>query len=137
MGAVEAAESTGYNKRFVDLAIRLAARSKHHSYLFGALVVKKRTIVAASENADYTHPQSPHPRKTLHAEAAAIIKALNTCTSLQRCDLYVARVSRSKKRVSAASPCQYCLDLIRRAGIRKVIHTDYGTRPVKVIHVNG
>lgn len=111
-------------KHLVDLAIKLSRKNTTdiNAHLC-ALLVRKGRVVSVGFNSRKTHPKSPHPWHTLHAEADAIIGVPEDV--LRGATLIVARTGFvGRNRSLLAKPCVYCHSMIERAGIRRVCFTD-------------
>ena len=83
----------------------------------GALLVKGGCIVALG----YNKPRNAHlaiTRASIHAEEVAIKKAKNTKGAM----LIVVRIN-SRGMAMSSKPCNQCQELIKSAGIRKVVYT--------------
>jgi len=59
-----------------------------------------------------------------HAEARAILSAIQKGYSLKGKDLYVTRFSRSAGDLRGSRPCFHCMELIKEHGIRRIFYTD-------------
>lgn len=101
--------------------------SDHHQHKIGAIVVNNGKILSTGFNKMKTHPLSPHPFKSCHAEFMAI-KYLSQ-KDLKNATIYVLRKSRDGKYANA-KPCFSCRKLIEDSGIKKIIYTD--TNSVKI-----
>jgi tRNA(Arg) A34 adenosine deaminase TadA len=112
-------------KDFIRLAMKVARKSPC-SFKIGALVVKGGRVLSWGHNKDKTDPiriRRPNPYvDKLHAE----LVALHGITETGGCTLYVVRVGRVKS-MALAKPCRMCMEMIRKAKIRKLIYsTDDG-----------
>lgn len=97
------------------------ALSSTHKFRLGAVVYHKQAILGSGCNNHLkTHPKSPHPYKTIHAEFAAIIDALgnNWPDSVSNSSLYVVRV-KADGSLGYAKPCKYCQFMLAQVGIKK------------------
>ena len=110
---------------FVRIALKHARKSQHNFQL-AALLVKSGRILSVGFNSTKTSPcllklHKPRPINKLHAEQCA----LNRCglEETQGASLYIARISKSRKEGGMAKPCSMCMELIRRAGIKKIYYT--------------
>lgn len=103
-------------RKVLDLAIREALKSNHR-FRLGAVVFYGTKILASGFNKVCTHPKSPHPYKTIHAEFSALNKLEGT--NLRRASIYVHRLM-SKGEPGLAKPCLYCEGYIRSKGVEGI-----------------
>jgi len=100
--------------------IRLAKRSADrscHRFRLGAVIFNGHNVIGKGwNNACKTHPRSPTPYNTIHAEFAAIADALY---SVRGCDIYVHRLL-ADGAPGLARPCSKCLKMLIDAGVRNV-----------------
>lgn len=106
-------------KRFMELARKLSHTSEH-KFKHGSVVVRGNRVISMGVNTVKTHTKSPHPYKTLHAEASAILQA--GLHNLQGADIYVYRETKNGC-YAESKPCKFCQELIEKVGIRRVWHT--------------
>ena len=103
------------------LAAKLAERGEHtRMYRVGAVIKKKGQIIGVGYNSKKTHPimQRFNPKKTLHAEIAAMINTgLN---NVEKSTIYVVRIARNGD-YRLSRPCQSCFLLMEKYGVKKVI----------------
>lgn len=112
------------------LAKKQAQKSSFYRARVGAVITKKKCMVSSAHNATrcYRDPQGfILPRKVehaLHAEQAAIIKALNAGlqNDLVGSYLYVTRIKKDGS-TAMALPCPTCQELIISVGIKRVFYT--------------
>ena len=97
--------------QYINCATRLAKRSSHRDYKLGALLIRGGRILASAVNA---------PRYSGHAEMVAIRRAGDVTNGI----LIVIRRTRSG-RLSMSKPCEKCMYGIVRAGIRRVIFSNW------------
>lgn len=107
--------------RFFEKAKQLATNSDHHQHKIGAVLVKKNSIVSTGYNQLRTHPKSPHPYKSCHAEFCALIKVVDR-EDLRDCTLYVYRQNRMGV-PALARPCSSCLQFLKNVNIKEVYYT--------------
>lgn len=107
-------------QRFAKIALQLASESEHDvTHTLCALVVSKNEVLSIGYNQTKTHPISEGtPQMHLHAEMHALLR----CPSPEGADVVVAR-SKPSGRPGLARPCERCMGLLRRAGVRRVIYT--------------
>jgi dCMP deaminase len=107
--------------KYILLARKISKQSTH-KFQIGAVLVKKNKILSIGYNqADKTHPKSPHPFKTIHAELDCILQiseedVINT-------SIYIYR-EHANGELANAKPCIYCHGLLKNLGIKKVYYTD-------------
>lgn len=113
--------------RIVGLAIREAETSTDR-FRVGAVVYRGSRILGLGFNSmDKTHPKSPHPYHSIHAEFDALLDAVNSqaytsfnwSETLHGADIYVHRL-KADGTPGLAKPCVYCYQMLRMAGIRKI-----------------
>lgn len=97
------------------------AKQSEHKFQMSAAIIDKNSILGLGINDGGTHTQSPHPYKTIHAEFAAIHKALATRKNLRGASLFVLRVTKGGK-VGTSSPCKSCRTLIESVGIKTIYY---------------
>jgi len=107
------------NLKFFDLAKKVSKLSNHKLFKMGSVIVRGSKVISVGTNNIKTHPRSPHPFKSLHAEMAAI---LLTKQDLKGCELYVFRELKNGK-LALSRPCEYCWELIYASGIKEVHYT--------------
>lgn len=109
-------------KKFFAIA-RIISQKSTHKFKLGCVIVQKNRIVAVGFNrADKTHPKSPTPRHTIHAELDALIGLDTAFLKGSVCYVYRERKDGS---LGCAKPCHFCQQAIARAGIRRVYYSDY------------
>lgn len=114
--------------RYYQLALKVAEdcgpeiKDKH-----GAVIVKGNKILALGTNRMCTHPESDKwKKKTLHAEQRVLIRL---GAGAKGATLYSARFHEQ----SISKPCEMCSELLREAGIHKVVYSDgRNIRSVKI-----
>jgi len=91
-------------------------------FKLGAVIIKRGRIIGFGYNSLKTHPKfgSKKHFKTLHAEGAAIY----SCRKLGN-DTTGATMIIYRKGCRNSKPCEECQKLIKTAGIKKVIYTNY------------
>jgi len=70
-----------------------------------------------------TSPASKHPYRMIHAELSAVMD--NKFTDLNGCTAYVYREDNTGTPVMSR-PCIYCIDLLKLAGIKKIVYSKNG-----------
>lgn len=113
-------------------ALKLARENKVKGLpQMGAVIAKRRKILATGQNERKTHPMmkrfdDTHLRLYLHAEIAAIIDALKTHSEkdLRGSEIYVARILKNGSQ-ALAKPCSVCQKALDTYGITGVYYTEY------------
>lgn len=108
---------------FLNCARQLAAMSLEKNR-HGCVIVRNGNIVGMGINKFRNNPENVTPEHiklncSLHAETVAIRQAGNNCRGAV---LYVARVN-TQGIDRNSKPCINCSEVIRAAGIKRVIHT--------------
>lgn len=108
----------------MSIAKQVSSRSTCSRKHVGALIVKKRMILATGYNGslrglahcdDAGHlMENDHCVRTVHAEANAIVQAARAGTSIEAASIYVS-----------ASPCFSCFKLIANAGINRIVFGEF------------
>lgn len=94
---------------YIKMAIKEAAKARHHHQL-AAVLVRGGKIISIAHN--HSH---------VHAEHAALNRAWRSGT--EGATMFVIRVKRSGM-IGLAKPCKMCVDRMMQAGVRKVVYTD-------------
>ena len=93
---------------------RKRARQSNYNFRHGAVIVKGGRVLASGFNIANT-------RKYIHAEIAAIANSPQTAN----CTLVVVRILKNGT-LSMSRPCEKCWNAINKAGISKVIFSNWG-----------
>lgn len=105
------------------MAKLMARQSTATNFKMGAVIAKGKRVLGVGFNDPYkTHPKSNTPYQFIHAELAAI---LNARTDLNGACIYVYR-SGHNERPMLSKPCEHCMELIHRAGIKTVFYSTNG-----------
>ena len=102
-----------------------------HSTRFGAVLVLKNGKVFSSHNKDSkTHPwlkkHYPFYAVSIHAELAVLL-SVNTYRhgyDIKNSTMYIYREDKWKI-IKPAKPCPYCLEILKDAGVKKVVYSDW------------
>ncbi len=94
-----------------------------------ALIVKGGAILSvgfnkSKRNSHVKIHNYPHFCGT-HSELDACIKAISKTNSIDGCTAYVLRVLKDGKTIEMSKPCEYCEQVLRSYGIKKVYYTTY------------
>jgi len=115
------------NKRYIELAKRVAEQSNYGKFRHGAVLVKGSSVRSVSCNKHRHCSFGARFRKegdgeaTLHAELGAILGMDRSTT--HGSDVYVARINRGgEARIS--KPCPMCEAAMRHVGVRRVYYTN-------------
>lgn len=102
----------------------MLSKKADYRHKLGAVVVYKNRPVGFGFNKPYkTHPMSTNKYNTVHAELDAIIGI--PYKYLINSSIYVYRETKTGK-PACSKPCQHCMELIKRVGIKKIFYTDNG-----------
>ena len=115
------------NKRYIELAKRVAEQSNYGKFRHGAVLVKGNSVRSVSCNKHRHCSFGARFRKegfgeaTLHAELGEILGMDRSVT--QGADVYVARINKEgEARIS--KPCSMCEAAMRHVGVRRVYYTN-------------
>lgn len=116
---------TGRNKRYVDLAKRLALTSdQHHKH--AAILVKGGSVISWSNNRNKFKQWAQKFRArhrgpaTIHAEIGAVLGVSREKTNGS--DLYVVRVNH-KGNLCLSIPCNMCHEVLSHVGVKRVYYS--------------
>lgn len=103
------------------LAIKESSKSPM-KFKLGAVIVKRGRVIGWGYNTKKTHPRygSKDGYKTMHAEG----NALYTCEKLGNNPSGSTMIV-YRKGYRNSKPCPECLRLIEKAGIKKVVYSNY------------
>jgi tRNA(Arg) A34 adenosine deaminase TadA len=109
----------------IKLAIHEAEQSTHIKARVGAVIFRKKSVLASAHNKPFawSNRLAPQFRKWavgIHAEAAAI---LSSRTDLRGAEILVVRIGRQGL-LRMAKPCQWCWAYLQYVGIKSVTFTD-------------
>lgn len=89
-------------------------------YRLGAVIYDGKTFVGVGNNQpNKTHPKSPSPWFSIHAEFDALLHANRVIKSLRGPSIYVHRI-RKDGTPGLAKPCKYCATMLSWAGITDI-----------------
>ena len=108
------------NPKYFEIAKRLSVNSDHHQHKIGAVVVKRNQIIGMGFNKMRTHPKSPHPYKSCHAEFCAVKNIKPEL--LKDAAIYVYRENRQGS-TALAKPCPSCFSLLKSLLITHIYYT--------------
>lgn len=103
-----------------NIAKRLSYKSDYESHKLGAVVARGKRIEGIGFNRRRSHPKSNTRYCNTHAELSAILNCHKD--DLSGCEIYVYRETKSKE-LAIAKPCQFCHELIKKVGIKRVHYT--------------
>lgn len=107
---------------FLNLAKKESFKSDHHSHRIGAVITRKNKVIGRGFNLLKTHPKSPHPFRSMHAEFLAAISAnydLNGAT------IYIFRQHKNGN-PAIAKPCQSCYNFLVSLGVKRIVYSFNG-----------
>jgi len=115
----------------IRTAIAQAEKSLHRYYRMGAVVWRKKNVIAVGHNVPRKHvPRTDLPLRyrrypsSIHAEMDALLSAN---TEVKGAAMLVLRVSANGS-LREAFPCPFCLTYLQHVGLRKVYYsTSEGT----------
>ena len=118
------------NSRYFEIAKQISYLSEFNRVKIGAVIVKKKDIIAVSCNLKKTHPiqaelnkyrEDIHRKKCsyLHAEMAAILKSK---IDLNGASIYIFREDRNGN-LGLCKPCPACMEMIKSKNIKNVYYT--------------
>lgn len=127
------------NDRIPEWVVRRAIQSaewSHHHFRVGAVVWKSKNEWARGCNdATRTHTQSPHPFKTIHAEFAAMLSALEAPYAypgfLRGYKIYVHRLL-ADGTPGLAKPCIHCQFMLAQVGIKDIYWSNNAQKMLEV-----
>ena len=110
--------------RWLQRSVGIALTSSHHAQKLGALAIRGGSPVGYAVNRFRNHPRvvDDWGDCSVHAEQSLI----ETC-EVSGVIVYVARVTNGG-RVAIAKPCQRCLRVLTKAGVRRVVWTESNNR---------
>jgi len=123
---------SGRHKRLMQYAIRRANQAPMQKFRLGCVIAKGRDVISSGvNNMGKTHPRAiDYDYPFVHAELDAMIGV--DAEELRGSYVYVARrrigVGGSKEnpsKVGMAKPCSYCLEQMRKHGLKGVFYTTY------------
>lgn len=104
------------------LLARKISKSSDYKFKIGAVLVKKNKILSFGYNKPHkTHPRSPHPYKTIHAELDCILNLKEK--DIKNSEIYIYR-EHANGRLANAKPCSYCLSLLKSLSIKVIYFTN-------------
>jgi deoxycytidylate deaminase len=118
------------DEKYMKVARAVSNTSNYGRVKIGSAIVKKNRVIAVGCNEKKTHPiqkkydnyldyNSDKLKHCLHAEIATIISAKE---DLQGSTIYIYRKDRSGN-LNMCRPCNACLALIKRVGIKRMVYT--------------
>jgi len=118
-----------YVDRGIEVAGKLASTSDCPNFKMGAALMRANRIVATGRNwFKKSHPQSQTIWNGIHAEFDCLNR--EDYDKTRRGVLFVVRINNSGN-FTMARPCDMCLTLIRKYGIRVVYYTNFDGNVVR------
>jgi deoxycytidylate deaminase len=108
-------------KRGIRSAIKAALKSNHGKFRVGSAILKGSSVISTGYNCRKTNPNSNTRYFSQHGELRCLLSASGI--DIAGSDIFVARVTPGG-RLGMARPCEKCLEVLRKAGIRRAIYTD-------------
>lgn len=108
---------------FLSLAKKISEKSSHHSHALGCVITRGNRILGQGFNTLKTHPDSPHPWRTVHAEFAAVLAANY---DVRDAVVYIFRQQKNGT-PAISKPCKFCWDFLMSQGVKKVVYTCEGS----------
>lgn len=102
---------------------RLYADKSVHRFQLGAGIYKSGSWVSGGCNERRSHARLHPYREALHAEQVAIMSARS---NIEGSTLYVSRLAGPVRML--AKPCFWCMHLILKHNIYRVVFTEYGDK---------
>lgn len=98
-----------------------------HRFRVGAVVYRSSNVFYVGYNkADKTHPRSPHPFRSIHAEFDAVLQAVRFLNpwndSLKGFKVYVHRLKKDGSD-GLAKPCEWCQKMLAQVGIKEISYS--------------
>lgn len=109
------------NNNIVKVAIEQAKKSAHRFRVGAVIYLPNRhqgILGSGFNNADKTHPKSPHPFRSIHAEFSAFLHAYRLSDDLSDCSVYVHRLLANGE-PGLAKPCMWCWELLVKIGVEE------------------
>lgn len=110
-------------ERLIDLASKVSLLSDHHTHKIGCVLFRGNRTIAVASNMLKTHPLSPDPYQTQHAEFRTALLA--GFDNIQGASIFLFRKTR-KGDLANARPCPICMKFIQLHGIVEVAYTIAG-----------
>lgn len=121
---LQAKSRRDWHTYFMHIAQAVSSRATCDRKQVGALIVTEETILSTGYNGsirglphcdDVGHDMvNGHCRRTIHAEANAILQAARNGVKINGADIY-----------TTASPCWECFKLIANSGIRRIFYAEF------------
>lgn len=107
--------------KFFNLAKKVSKKSISKHQLGCVIVDKNKVITTGFNDTIRTHPKTPDPYQTLHAEISAVLGVPKH--KLKGCTAYVYRETKDGNPANS-KPCETCEEVLRKMGIKRVYYTD-------------
>ncbi len=110
----------GYPNETVKKLAAYEASLSDHRFRVGAVIYKKKAILGRGyNNGNKTHPRSPHPFKSIHAEFSAFLHSFRFRNDVVGASIYVHRLL-ANGLPGLSTPCPWCAELLRQVGIKDI-----------------
>lgn len=106
----------------MELAKRASEKSTHHTHKVGCVIVNGSKVLGSGFNIIRTHPKSPHPFNTIHAEFHAVLNAGDVTGATA----YVFRETKDGN-PAISRPCKACWKYLKECGVEEVIYSFEGS----------
>jgi deoxycytidylate deaminase len=117
-------------EKYISVTDSLAQLSSYR-YKIGALLLKRNNIIGTGYNQKTsniphvlynTHPNSSRDN-SIHAEVAAILSATKNGHAINGSTMVVSGFTNGKNRPISCCPCNSCIKILQKYGIRKLVYT--------------
>lgn len=118
---------------YLSLAECLCHKSPMTFKVGAILLDHKGRIIGSGHNSYQTHPKYgtlKTPYRFMHAEGACLYNCVKQGFEPEGGTMYIYR-----RNWNLARPCKYCQDLLREAGVERVIYTDKTNERRRIIVV--
>lgn len=112
---------TAKNKKFIDLACKIAEKSTS-KFRLGCVIVKKNRVVSVGYNSmEKTHPKSQSFGNYLHSELSALISTPKE--ELFNSTAYIMRIKKDGS-LGSSKPCPVCYEALKLANVKTIYYID-------------
>ena len=104
--------------------VKEVAMNNNHRFHVGAALFRRKSLVTIGANTSKTHPSFKRTYKNGQS-CYAIHAEMNILRQAKPGDvIFVMRWS-AEGELTMAHPCEHCQELIRKAGIKRVVYSDW------------